>query len=311
LSAPAVVWSTLVPAENWPRGTRGQQPPSFSQVLRRELPAVPYPPEIPTDLGQGDHGDGGHGDGGHGGGGDHGGSGDHAGDAHGAGGHGADAAGHGHGANHFRLVMGSLRPDRIFGTASHDKACGGAGNDNISLSGGSDVGYGGACGTLDPPSQDRASWWRSAPVAALRHAGDPPALPSGGDGNDRVVGGKGEDALFGGAGNDNLVGGSGNDLLSGGSGGDVIVGGPGKNRYDGGHGKDSINAANGVRELVDCGFGRDFVKADRRDRLNGCERVKRVRRRAKKDLPELLPECPGGGHACHDGQTIVLSKARR
>ena len=91
----------------------------------------------------------------------------------------------------------------------------------------------------------------------------------------------------------------------------MIVGGPGRNRYDGGMGSDSINSANGVRELVDCGFGRDFVKADPRDRLSGCEKVKRVRRKAKKDLPELLPECPGGGHECHNGQTIVLSKARR
>jgi hypothetical protein len=172
------------------------------------------------------------------------------------------------------------------------------------------VGYGGACGPLDPPQTDKASWWRST-RAAFRHTGDPPAAPAGTDGNDRLVGGKGEDALFGGAGNDNVVGGSGSDLLSGGTGGDVIVGGPGRNRYDGGLGSDSINAANGVRELVDCGFGRDYVKADPRDRLSGCEKVKRVRRKAKKDLPELLPECPGGGHACHNGQTIVLSKARR
>jgi len=300
----AVTWSTPVPLETWPRGTRGQQALDVLQVFRRQLPIVPAPPEIPPDLGLGDHGEGGHHGGGDGG--------AHGGDGHGAAGHGADAAGHGHaGANHFSLVMGSLRPDRIFGTATHDKACGGAGNDNISLGAGSDVGYGGACGSLDPPQDDKASWWRTASAATLRHAGDPPATTTGADGNDRIVGGKGEDALFGGAGSDRLVGGSGNDLLSGGSGGDIIAGGPGKNRYDGGLGPDSINAANGVRELVDCGFGRDFVKADRRDRLSGCEKVKRIRRKAKKDLPELLPECPGGGHTCHNGQTIVLSKARR
>jgi hypothetical protein len=202
--------------------------------------------------------------------------------------------------------MGSLRPDRILGTATHDKVCGGPGNDTISLGAGSDVGYGGPCGPLNPPETDKASWWRTAAVASLRAA----ALAAS-DGDDRLVGGKGEDALFGGAGNDNLVGGSGSDLLAGGTGRDVLAGGPGRNRYDGGLGSDSINAANGVRELVDCGFGRDFVKADPRDRLSGCEKVTRVRRKAKKDLPELLPECPGGGHGCHDGQTIVLSKARR
>ena len=44
---------------------------------------------------------------------------------------------------------------------------------------------------------------------------------------------------------------------------------------------------------------------------SGCEVVTRVRKRAKQDLPELLPECPGGGHECHNGQTIVLSKVRK
>jgi Ca2+-binding RTX toxin-like protein len=183
----------------------------------------------------------------------------------------------------------------------------------ISLGGGSDVGYGGACGPVSPPEKDTASWWRVAD-RDLRHAGEDdssaPAKSAGND-DDRLVGGKGEDALFGGLGNDRVVGGSGRDLLSGGSGADRLVGGPGRNSYKGGSGNDSINAANGVREQVDCGFGRDRVTADPRDRLTGCERVTRVRKRAKKDLPQLLPECPGGGHECHSGETVVLSKARR
>ena len=276
---------------------------AVTNVFLRQLKFIPTPADIPPDLGSNDHTGPGHG--GHTDGTDHSASGH--GDTHGAAGH--DAAGHG--ANHFRLVVGSLRADRIFGTATHDKVCGGAGNDTISLSAGSDVGYGGACGSLDPPATDSPAWWRAGGAAVLRHAGDPPATAAAADGNDRLVGGKGEDALFGGAGNDSLVGGSGRDLLSGGAGGDRLVGGPGRNRYYGDTGNDSINSANGVRELVDCGFGRDTVKADPRDRLSGCEKVKRVRRRAKKDLPELLPECPGGGHECHNGQTIVLSKFSR
>jgi len=270
-----------------------------SNVFLRELRFIPTPKDIPPDLGSNDHSGEGHGG--------HDGTGDHAvaghGDTHGATGHGAGG--------HFRLVVGSLRADKIMGTATHDKICGGAGNDTISLGSGSDVGYGGACGPLDPPETDAAAWWRGGSANALRRAGDPPATSAAADGNDRLVGGKGEDALFGGAGNDNLVGGSGRDLLSGGRGGDIIVGGPGRNRYYGDTGNDSINSANGVRELVDCGFGRDYAKADPRDRLSGCEKVKRVRRAAKKDLPELLPECPGGGHDCHNGQTIVLSKVRK
>jgi Tol biopolymer transport system component len=306
-----VAFAAPVPEPLGRRTTRPRVTASFFQVLRRELPLVPPPPVIPNDLGLNDHSDG-HGvGGGHGSGGAHGGDEHAAGDAHGAA-HAAGDAGHAHGGlDHFRLVMGSLRSDKIAGTASHDKVCGGAGDDAISLGAGSDVGYGGACGTLSPPEKDAVSWWRTVSPAGLRHAGDPPAAPTGVDGNDRIVGGKGEDALFGGAGNDNLVGGTGNDLLSGGSGGDVIVGGPGRNRYEGGMGSDSINAANGVRELVDCGFGRDFVKADRRDRLSGCEKVKRIRRKAKKDVPELLPECPGGGHDCHQGGTVVLRAAGR
>ena len=108
------------------------------------------------------------------------------------------------------------------------------------------------------------------------------------------------------------MGGSGADYLSGGSGHDRLVGGPGRNRIEAGGGSDSINSANGVRDMVDCGFGGDGVTADRRDKLSGCERVRLVRRKSKKDLIELLPECPGGGHECHNGSdTVVLSKARR
>jgi Ca2+-binding RTX toxin-like protein len=266
---------------------------SVTNVFQRQFPFVPTPASVPPDLGSGDHSA-------HGGG-------DHTGTDHGAAGHDAShtAAGHdGHsGPNHFALILGSLRGDRIFGTATHDKACGGMGNDVISLGAGSDVGYGGECGPLSPPVKDSAAWWRASGLE-----GDPPARA---DGNDRLTGGKGEDALYGGGGNDRVVGGSGRDLLVGGAGADRLVGGPGRNRYIGGSGKDSINSANGVRELVDCGFGRDSVRADRRDTLSGCELVTRVRKRAKQDLPELLPECPGGGHECHNGQTIVLSKVRK
>jgi hypothetical protein len=130
--------------------------------------------------------------------------------------------------------------------------------------------------------------------------------------NDRLTGGRGDDALFGGAGNDRVVGGSGRDLLSGGSGNDRLVGGPGRNRLEAGAGNDSINSGNGVRDFVDCGFGRDRITADRRDVLSGCEVVRRVRRTSKKDPFELLPECPGGGHECHkDGETVVLSGIRQ
>jgi Tol biopolymer transport system component len=282
-------------------------PTVFARELQWREPPVYVPP--PDDGGH--HGGGGDGAGGHGGGDAH------TDPAHAADGHGTVTAGHGHAAGgaHFTLKQGGLAADRMFGTPLHDKLCGGGGNDVIFLSGGPDVGYGGACGVVEPPTVTKSGWWRTLP-SLWRHAGDADAAPKTGPGvndNDRLSGGKGDDALFGGPGADRVVGGSGADYLSGGSGHDRLVGGPGRNRIEAGGGSDSINSANGVRELVDCGFGDDTVKADRRDVLTGCERVKRVRRTSKKDPFELLPECPGGGHECHkdDGGTEVLRGARR
>jgi Tol biopolymer transport system component len=278
-----------------------QQPTVFARELLWPAPPVYVPP--PDDGGHHGGGDGGHG-----------GTDGHMGtDGHAADGHGTTADGHGHAAGgaHFTLKVGGAAADRLFGTPLHDKLCGNAGDDTISLSGGPDVGYGGVCGPVEPPTATTASWWRRAGYRAAASPTTPAAVVVS-DGNDKLSGGKGDDALYGGSGNDRLVGGSGADYLAGGSGRDRLVGGPGRNRIVGGGGNDSINSANGVREMVDCGFGRDSVKADRRDILSGCERVRRVRRTSKKEPIELLPECPGGGHDCHNGSdTVVLSKASR
>ena len=100
-----------------------------------------------------------------------------------------------------------------------------------------------------------------------------------GAGDDRVLGGGGRDCLEGQAGNDVLLGQAGADRLVGGPGADRLVGGAGRNSVSGGRGNDRVNAANGVRDRVDCGRGRDTVTADRADRLHGCERVRRLRTR--------------------------------
>jgi Ca2+-binding RTX toxin-like protein len=99
----------------------------------------------------------------------------------------------------------------------------------------------------------------------------------GGSSRDRLNGGDGSDRLFGDSGNDLIAGGNGNDTISGGSGNDKINGGQGKNRVSGGTGNDNISAANGRVERINCGSGRDKVRADRRDRLRGCESVRRSR----------------------------------
>ena len=54
------------------------------------------------------------------------------------------------------------------------------------------------------------------------------------------------------------------------------AGGAGRNRYTSSAGNDKVSAVNGKRDRVDCGAGRrDSARVDRRDRVKGCERVRR------------------------------------
>lgn len=94
----------------------------------------------------------------------------------------------------------------------------------------------------------------------------------GGAGNDELAGGEGDDKLDGGSGNDKLNGGAGDDKLSGGSGNDRLIDRSGQNVLVGGAGNDEIDARNKVGDVVKCGKGRDVVRADRADKLSGCER---------------------------------------
>lgn len=79
----------------------------------------------------------------------------------------------------------------------------------------------------------------------------------GGKGNDRLRGRGGDDCLKGEAGRDKLRGGTGRDILSGGSGDDVL------------------KARDGERDRVRCGGGDDRAKVDKRDRVKGCETLRR------------------------------------
>jgi Ca2+-binding RTX toxin-like protein len=114
----------------------------------------------------------------------------------------------------------------------------------------------------------------------------------GGDGNDTVRGARGESAIYGGAGdddlrgadyikgeagNDRILGTTGRDRLRGGPGADVISGGAGSDDLRGDHGPDRISAADGERDGVDCGAGRDRLVSDRDDRYRRCEQVRRRR----------------------------------
>jgi Ca2+-binding RTX toxin-like protein len=117
---------------------------------------------------------------------------------------------------------------------------------------------------------------RPGPCANLRRGTARADTLVGGGFGDRLLGLGGRDLLIGGAGDDCLDGGRGNDRLKGGAGADQLKGGPGRDVFAGGSGADGIDSADGRREKVDCGSGRDRVRADKRDRLKHCELVKRV-----------------------------------
>jgi Ca2+-binding RTX toxin-like protein len=163
-------------------------------------------------------------------------------------------------------------PDVLVGTALADLICGLGGSDKISGLAGDDTLFGDQCNAV-------------ARAGAAR-AGDGNDRIDGGSGddklygagkNDNLIGASGNDKLYGGSGNDVLNGGAGNDRLDGGAGNDTLKGGSGKNTYVGGAGRDVIAAANGKNETVNCGKGRDKVRADKKDKLRGCERVKRTK----------------------------------
>jgi Ca2+-binding RTX toxin-like protein len=107
-----------------------------------------------------------------------------------------------------------------------------------------------------------------APQAGF--VGFPGVFSEGGRGNDIL-----RSATYGGI----LDGGRGRDTLLGGKGTDYIIGGGGRDRIRAGKKSDLIGAVDGRAETVFCGGGRDKGKADRVDKLRGCEQVRRVDRR--------------------------------
>ena len=94
-------------------------------------------------------------------------------------------------------------------------------------------------------------------------------------GNDRIRGLGGNDCLFGERGNDVVGGGPGGDVVNGGRGADELHGGPGRDTLRGERGRDRIFARDGARDVIQCGSSRDSVRADRIDRVSGCESVRR------------------------------------
>jgi Ca2+-binding RTX toxin-like protein len=100
-------------------------------------------------------------------------------------------------------------------------------------------------------------------------------------GNDLIVvgvggfatGGGGNDTLVGGTKGDFLMGGPGNDLIESGGGGDLVIAGSGLDSVGTGPARDLVFTADGRRDRVRCGGGRDGAGIDRKDRRKGCEQV--------------------------------------
>jgi hypothetical protein len=94
-------------------------------------------------------------------------------------------------------------------------------------------------------------------------------------GKDKIKGKQGDDCLRGGKGGDKVRGNKHRDVLKGGKGRDRLRGGKGRDKFKAGKGRDRVNAKGGKREKVKCGKGRDIAKVGRRDKVRGCEKLRR------------------------------------
>jgi len=91
--------------------------------------------------------------------------------------------------------------------------------------------------------------------------------------SDYLAGGGHDDVIYGLGGNDTILGGAGDDRIYGGPGNDVITPGAGADHVYGGPGSDTIYAADGERDVIDCGPGRDRAVVDAVDKTVNCEVV--------------------------------------
>ncbi|MDX6652633.1 MAG: hypothetical protein QOJ38_1414 [Solirubrobacterales bacterium] len=164
-------------------------------------------------------------------------------------------------------ITGTTGSDRLNGTAGSDYIDAQAGDDILKgLTGADCVDAGPGNDVATVSTTDRSDSW-----------GWPAFTIDGGGGEDQIRGGPSIDELYGGSGADAIDGRGEADRIYGGTGKDRLEGGGGSDYLHGDGGNDSIYVADGVRDEVDCGDGRDWVAADRKDRLVGCEQVHRRR----------------------------------
>ena len=167
------------------------------------------------------------------------------------------------------VISGAAGEDCLYGEGGNDQLDGGAGKDSLTGQAGNDRLFG--------DSEDDSL--RGGTGSDNLRGGSGDDRVRGDSGNDYLGGGSNNDVITGGDGRDSIRGESGNDRLYGGAGIDSIDAGKGANRIDAGSGNDKILAVNGRRDRINCGAGRDNVRADATDRVSrNCETVRRTRR---------------------------------
>jgi Ca2+-binding RTX toxin-like protein len=186
------------------------------------------------------------------------------------------------------VVLGGPDDDVVAGDGGDDRLEGGDGADDLSGGGEADVLVGGAGPDKMRGDSGEDTVDYAGRVAPLRVTNDGKAddgekgEADNVDGSvDHAIGGAGNDLLrfatdwphrlYGEGGNDTLDGGPKNDLLLGGPGNDQLIGRAGIDRMDGGVGNDKLSGADGTREELRCGAGKDSASRDRIDKAVGCE----------------------------------------
>jgi Ca2+-binding RTX toxin-like protein len=135
--------------------------------------------------------------------------------------------------------------------ADHVTVKGTAGDDNVTISGGTDVSVTGLAAAVDIGNSEAANdhldvntlAGKDAVTAVGNLAGLIALSINGGAGNDTIIGGNGADRLFGGDGNDFVDGNQGADVAFLGSGGDTF-------QWDPGDGSDTVEGENGADAMV-------------------------------------------------------------
>jgi hypothetical protein len=180
------------------------------------------------------------------------------------------------------LLEGGAGGDKLDGGPGADQLSGGSGNDSL-VSGDfgssleSDVLIGGSgLDTADYSSYSnplRLSLDGLANDGALGENDNLREIENmtGGYRNDSLKGNSSNNLIVGGGGDDTISAGAGSDKIYGGNGDDKLTGGTGLDRVFGESGDDYLILKDGARDIGSCSLGDDSVKADRSDKLSGCE----------------------------------------